>query len=53
VQRGYGPEWVDEFPRRIQALSLEEANAAIKKFIDPSKMVTVLAGTIPTEAPKK
>ncbi|MSU49093.1 MAG: insulinase family protein [Opitutus sp.] len=47
VQRGYGPEWADEFPRRVQALSLEEVNASIKKFIDPEKMVTVLAGTLP------
>jgi zinc protease len=47
VQRGYGPEWVDEYPRKIQALSLGEANAAIKKFVDPAKMVTVLAGTLP------
>ena len=47
VQRGYGPAWVDEYPRKIQALTLDEANAAIKKFIDPGKMVTVLAGTLP------
>jgi zinc protease len=53
LQRGYGPEWVDEFPGRIQALTLAEVNAAIKKFIDPTKMVTVLAGTLPmTDAAK-
>jgi zinc protease len=47
LQRGYGPEWVDEYPRRLQALTLEEVNGAIKKFVDPGKMVTVLAGTLP------
>ena len=47
LQRGYGPEWVDEYPRRLQALTLEEVNSAIKKFVDPAKMVTVMAGTLP------
>jgi zinc protease len=45
--RGYGPEWVDEFPERLRALTLAEANAAIRKFIDPDKMITVLAGSLP------
>ena len=47
LQRGYGPEWVDEYPRRLQALTLEQVNAAIKKYVAPEKMVTVLAGTLP------
>ncbi|HUR57179.1 MAG TPA: pitrilysin family protein, partial [Opitutaceae bacterium] len=52
LQRGYGPEWVDEFPRRLQALSLDQVNAAIKTYVDPAKMVTVTAGTHP-DAPAK
>ena len=52
VQRGYGPEWVDEYPRRIQALTAAEVNRAIKRYVDPAKMVTVLAGTIPAGAAK-
>jgi zinc protease len=47
LQRGYGPEWVDEFPRRLQALTLEEVNAAIKKFVHPDRMVVVMAGSLP------
>jgi zinc protease len=47
IQRGYGPEWIDEFPQRIRALSLPDVNAAIKKFLDPDKMVLVQAGTLP------
>lgn len=47
MQRGYGPEWVDEFPRRVQALTLPEVNATIKKYVNPAQMVTVLAGTLP------
>ena len=47
VQRGYGPEWVDEYPRKIEALTLAEVNGAIKTLLKPETMVTVLAGTMP------
>ncbi len=49
VQRGYGPEWVDEYQRRLQALTLAEVNGTIKKYLHPDKMVTVLAGTLPAK----
>ncbi|MSU66484.1 MAG: insulinase family protein [Opitutus sp.] len=49
VQRGYGPEWVDEYPRRLQALTLTEVNGAIKKYLNPDKIVTVMAGTLPAK----
>jgi zinc protease len=46
LQRGYGPEWVDEYPRRVQALQLAEVNAAIKRYLQPDTMVTVTAGSV-------
>jgi zinc protease len=46
LQRGYGPEWVDEYPRRVQALQLAEVNATIKRFLQPDTMVTVRAGSV-------
>jgi zinc protease len=49
LQRGYGPEWVDEYPRRIEALTLDQVNAAIKKYLQPARMITVEAGTMPDE----
>ncbi len=52
VQRGYGPEWVDDYPRRIEALTAAEVNAAIKRILNPDRMITVLAGTIPGEGAK-
>jgi zinc protease len=52
IQRGMGLEWVDEFPRRVQALTLPEVNGAIKKYLNPDTMVTVLAGTLPESAAK-
>jgi zinc protease len=53
LQRGYGPEWLDEYPRRIQALTLDQVNAAIKAHLDPSKMVTVMAGSLPRDPATK
>ncbi|MDO8541388.1 MAG: pitrilysin family protein [Opitutaceae bacterium] len=52
LQRGYGPEWVDEFPRRLQALTLEQVNAAIRKHLNPENMVVVMAGTLPAPTAK-
>ncbi|PTX97840.1 pitrilysin family protein [Opitutus sp. ER46] len=49
LQRGYGPEWVDEYPRRIEALTLEQVNGAIRKYLHPDRMVRVMAGTMPAK----
>ena len=47
VERGFGPEWIDEYPRRLRALTLAEANDAIRKSLNVDRMVTVMAGTMP------
>ena len=39
--------FVDEYPQRIDALTLEQVNGAIRKHIDPARMVLVEAGTVP------
>jgi len=52
VQRGYGPEWLDEFPHVIQRLTLAEVNGAIKNHLHPEKMITVIAGTLQAGAVK-
>ena len=44
--RGYPVSWLDDYPRAIEALTLEDVNRAIKKHIDPAKMVLVKAGTV-------
>lgn len=50
VQRGYDVNWLDQYPKAVQALTLEQVNAAIKKYLDPSKMVLIKSGTV--EPPK-
>ena len=46
VQRGFEISWLDEFPAKVNALTLGEVNAAIKKHLDPERMVTIKAGTL-------
>ncbi len=46
VERGFPIGWLDEFPGKIRALTLEQVNGAIKSHLDPEKMITVKAGTL-------
>ena len=46
VLRGYPVSWLDEYPRAIAALTLEDVNHAIKTHINPAKLVLVKAGTV-------
>ncbi len=47
VNRGYGVEWLDDFPMKINALTPEQVNAAIRKYLHPEKMYLIEAGTLP------
>ena len=46
VERGFPLSWLDEFPAKLRALTLEQVNDAILRNLDPSRMVIVKAGTI-------
>lgn len=52
ILRGYGPEWVDAYPQRLEALTLDQVNASIRAMLHPDKMVTVVAGTLPAAEKK-
>jgi zinc protease len=47
VHRGYDVTWLDEYPKRIAALTLPEVNGAIKKHLHPDKMTVIKAGDVP------
>jgi zinc protease len=47
IHRGYDVNWLDEYPKRLAALTLEEVNAAIKKHLKPESMTVIKAGTVP------
>ena len=46
VNRGKSLARLDEYPNDIKALSVEQVNAAIKKHLDPQKMVLIKVGTL-------
>jgi zinc protease len=46
AENGLELTWLDEFPAKVRALTLAEVNAAVKKHLDPAKMITVKAGTL-------
>ena len=46
AERGLEIAWLDEFPSKVRALDIGQVNAAVRKHLDPAKMVTVKAGTL-------
>jgi len=43
--------FIDEFGAKVNAITTAQVNTAIKKHLDPAKMVLIKAGTIPGAAP--
>ena len=43
---GYGPAYLDEYPSRIRAVTREQANAAIRKYLHPDRLHLVVAGDL-------
>ena len=50
MQRGFAPEYIDEYPLRVRALTAEDVNRAIRQYFDPGLMTEVVAGSL-TETP--
>jgi zinc protease len=47
LNAGMPLSYVDEYPQRVAALTLEQVNDTIHRRLDPAKMVLVQAGTVP------
>jgi zinc protease len=43
-----GLDYIDRYPQIIQAVTIEEVNAAIRKYFRPDHLTVVLAGDIET-----
>jgi zinc protease len=41
-----GVDYIQQYPALVNAVTMEQVNAAIKQYIDPSKLVHVRAGTL-------
>jgi zinc protease len=46
MQRGFAPEYIDEYPLRLRALTAEQVNRAIRQYFDPDQVVEVVAGSL-------
>ena len=51
VHRGYDLNWLDEYPAKVNALTTEQVNGAIKKYLKPENFFLIKAGTVPGGAP--
>jgi len=46
LQRGYDIDIMDNYSIMVNNLTLEEVNNAIKKYVDPESVITVIAGSV-------
>ncbi|HSI08646.1 MAG: M16 family metallopeptidase [Rariglobus sp.] len=50
VHRGYPLAWIDGYTAKLDAVTLDQVNAAIKKHLQPDNFVLIKAGTVPVVA---
>lgn len=50
LQRGYDVSRLEELPDAINAITRDQVNSAIKKHLNPGRMVLIEAGSVPTAA---
>lgn len=46
VERGLEPSYMDQYPKDIEAATLEQVNDAIKKYIDLDKLILIKSGSL-------
>lgn len=49
VQRGEEPSYIYKYPAELEAVTLEQVNSAIKKYIDLDNLVIIEAGSLDQE----
>ena len=47
LERGLPLSAIDDYPRKIDALTVAQLNSAVKRHLDPDRMIMVLAGSLP------
>ena len=47
AERGFEMDYMDRFPEEIRALTLEEVNQAVRRYLQPDAMHEALAGVAP------
>lgn len=46
LQKGYDVDYLRQYPRDIEAVTLEQVNNAIRTYLNPETMATAMAGSI-------
>jgi zinc protease len=46
LHRGYPLSWIDEYTQKLDAVTLDQVNAAIKTHLRPETFILVKAGTV-------
>ena len=46
INEGKSPDYIDEYPNEINAVTLSQVNLAIKKYINPATFLTLKSGSI-------
>ncbi|KAB1067845.1 insulinase family protein [Tamlana haliotis] len=46
IERGQDPSYIEQYPKDINAVTLEEVNASIKKYIDLDKLIVIKSGSL-------
>lgn len=46
VERGLKPDYIYQYPKDLEAVTLDQVNAAIKKYIDLNNLIIIEAGSL-------
>ena len=52
IQRGFPPEYVDEYPEKLRSVTTEQVNDAIRKHFDPELNTRIIAGSLAEAQPE-
>ena len=45
INQGKSPNYIDEYPKEINAVTLSQVNSAIKKYINPTTFLIIKSGS--------
>jgi zinc protease len=46
IRHGLDLSWIDDYPKKVDALTLKQVNSVIRHRVDPNKLVMARAGTL-------
>ncbi|QAA82045.1 insulinase family protein [Aequorivita sp. H23M31] len=46
VERGEDPDYINQYPKDLEAITVDQVNAAIKKYLDLDKLIIIESGSL-------